>query len=88
MEMDWTAIMVDDAAGNFRNFVNRVHDRAERFGIRRGREAAAVLQPAPLIGRDLLALIESLPRLDPDDINAFERDIEDARSALPPIISS
>jgi antitoxin (DNA-binding transcriptional repressor) of toxin-antitoxin stability system len=78
-------ITATEAARNLSEYLNRVAYRGERFIIRRGSKSLAELSPlkAPIRGAELLALFERLPRFDPEEIAAFEADIEAARSALP-----
>jgi antitoxin (DNA-binding transcriptional repressor) of toxin-antitoxin stability system len=73
---------VTEVARNFAEYVNRVAYRGERFVLIRGRRPVAELRPLPA-GRtleELPDLFASLPRLAKDDIDSFERDIEEARS--------
>jgi antitoxin (DNA-binding transcriptional repressor) of toxin-antitoxin stability system len=72
---------VTDVARNFAEYVNRVAYRGERFTLMRGGKAVAELSPVPTGVRieDLPALFASLPRLTPEEAEAFGRDIEAAR---------
>jgi hypothetical protein len=68
-----------EAARNFSELLNRVRYRGERFVIVRGGSAIGELRPAePLrfTGRDLVALLRSLPPVDDgflDDVEEFAR---------------
>jgi len=75
---------VTDVARNFAEYVNRVAYRGESFVLTRGSRPVAELRPVPSGGRlsELPALIASLPRLTPEEAEAFERDLEEARAEL------
>ena len=75
---------VTEMARNFADFVNRVVYRRESFVLMRGKKAVAELRPLPAAGRlaDLPALVESLPRLEPSDADAFAADLESGRAAI------
>ena len=73
---------VTDVLRNFSDYINRVAYRGERFTLMRGGKEVAELTPVAPAGRrlaDLPALLESLPHLDPDEADAFARDVADAR---------
>ncbi|MFO7893336.1 MAG: type II toxin-antitoxin system Phd/YefM family antitoxin [Longimicrobiales bacterium] len=75
---------VTDVSRNFADYINRVAYRGERFVLIRGGKPVAELSPVPTGTRlrDLPALLESLPRLDPDETDAFAEDITEARAEL------
>jgi hypothetical protein len=64
-----------DAARNFSELLNRVRYRGERFVIERGGVAIGELRPAGPVrftGRDLQALLRSLPPVDEAFFDAVE----------------
>ena len=73
---------VTDLLRNFSDYINRVAYRGERFVLIRGGKAVAELSPLPTGTRlaELPAVLESLPRLSPEDVDALEADLERARS--------
>jgi antitoxin (DNA-binding transcriptional repressor) of toxin-antitoxin stability system len=75
---------VTDVSRNFADYINRVAYRGERFVLIRGGKPVAELSPVPSGTRlrDLPALLESLPRLDPDEADAFAADLAEARAEL------
>jgi antitoxin (DNA-binding transcriptional repressor) of toxin-antitoxin stability system len=82
-----TPVNVSDLLRNFSDYINRVAYRGERFVLIRGGKPVAELSGAPAGTRlaDLPALLASLPRLDPADAEAFDRDLEAARAETPPM---
>lgn len=77
---------VTDVARNFAEYINRVAFGGERFTLLRGNQPVAELGPVP-VGRrlsDLPALLESLPRLDPDEAERFGRELDRAREEVGP----
>lgn len=75
---------VTEVIRNFADYINRVAYRRERFILVRGGKAVAELSPVPAGTRlgDLPALLESLPRLSPEEAEAFAEDLSRARSEL------
>ena len=64
-----------EAARNFSELLNRVRYRGERFVIVRGGAAIGELRPAEPVrftGRDLVALLRSLPPVDDGYLDAVE----------------
>jgi len=64
-----------DAARNFSEILNRVLYRGETFLIERSGEPICEIRPARPIrftGRDLVALLKSLPPVDADYLDAVE----------------
>lgn len=77
-------VSVTEVARNFAEYLDRVAHRGEDFTlVRRGRPVA-YLAPVPRGARlgDLPDLLERIPRLDPDEAEAFGRDIEAARAEI------
>lgn len=79
--MSTKTINATEAARNFSDVLNQVRYRETSFEVVRGRDVIARIVPAGrsthgLPIRDLEALFAKLPRLNEDDIEAFERDIE------------
>ena len=68
----------------FSEFINRVVYHGDRFLLLRGGKAVAELSPVPrhVRLRELPAILESLPRLGEDEADAFELDLERARSEV------
>lgn len=75
---------VTEVIRNFADYINRVAYRRERFILVRGGKPVAELSPVPAGTRlgDLPALLESLPRLSPEEAEAFDEDLARARSEL------
>ena len=65
--------------------LNRVAYRRESFVVVRGKRALAELRPLPEGTRlaDLPAVLAALPRLQPEDAEAFATDLDAARADLP-----
>lgn len=77
-------VSVTELVRNFREYMNRVVYRGERFLLTRGRKPVAVLGPVAR-GRalgELPDLLGSLPRLSPGDATRFEDDWREAQSEL------
>lgn len=77
-------LTVTEVSRKFAEYINRVVYRGERFILTRGNKPVAELRPLP-VGRKLSELPEilaSAPHLDPDDVEQFANDIEDARREL------
>lgn len=79
-----TETSVTDVSRNFADYINRVAYRGERFVLVRNGKPVAELSPVPAGTRlrDLPGLLDSLPRLDPDEADAFADDLSDARAEL------
>jgi antitoxin (DNA-binding transcriptional repressor) of toxin-antitoxin stability system len=75
------AITVTEVLRNFAEYVNRVVYRGESFLLLRGGKPVALLSPVPSGRRlgDLPALLATLPRLAPEEAEAFGKDLEQAR---------
>ena len=68
-------VSATEAARNFSELLNRVRYRGERFVIERGGVAIGELRaaaPVRFTGRDLLALLRSLPPVDASFFDAVE----------------
>lgn len=79
-----TRISVTEAVRNFADFINRVAYRGEHFLLERGGRPVARLVPVPSAGRlgDLPGLLDSAPRLTPEEATAFADDLEEALGSL------
>ncbi|MFN2120943.1 MAG: type II toxin-antitoxin system Phd/YefM family antitoxin [Anaerolineales bacterium] len=79
-------INVTQAARNLSELLNRVAYQGASFELTRGGKRIARLVPSgppkELEVADLNNLFSRLPRLDEDDIDAFERDILESDTAL------
>jgi len=79
-------INVTQAARNLTALVNRVARQGASFELTRGgRPIARLVPPGPpkeVKVVALSALFARLPRLDPDDIDAFEQDIGESECAV------
>ena len=86
MDSGMEEINVTQAARNLSELLNRVAYQGASFELTRGgRRIARLVPPGPpkeVKVSDLNALFDRLPRLDPDDVDAFERDIDASDSAL------
>ncbi len=88
--MSGTAISVTDAAHDFVKLVERVERRRESAVItREGRPIATLVpvdRPAATC-EELAARLAAIPRLPPDEAEAFANDIEEGIRNLPPLKS-
>lgn len=75
---------VTEVVRNFADYINRVAYRGERFLLERGGRVVAELRPVPEGRRlgDLPEILASLPRLSPDEAEAFACDLEEVRDGL------
>lgn len=76
---------VTDVFRNFSDYLNRVAYRGERFVLTRGGKPVAELTPTTPAGSrlaDLPELLRSLPRLGPEEAEAFAEDLERIRDAF------
>ena len=76
---------VREVAENFTEYLERVVRQGEKFVLVQGGKPVAELGPVkeawPLV-KDLPAILASLPRLAPEDLDAFEADLAEAREQL------
>ncbi len=76
------SINATEAARNFSDVLNQVKYQDTSFEIMRGRDVIARIVPiGPVRGlrvSELNALFAKLPRLAEDDVDVFERDIEES----------
>ena len=79
------SITTTQLARELSHVLNRVADRRESFVVVRGMRALAQLRPLPMGTRlgDLPAVLAALPRLQPEDAEAFATDLDAARRDLP-----
>lgn len=77
-------ITVTELMRNFREYIGRVAHGGERFLLSRGGKTVAELRGVASGRRleELPAMLESLPRLPPDEAETFARDVETARAQL------
>jgi antitoxin (DNA-binding transcriptional repressor) of toxin-antitoxin stability system len=75
---------VTEVFRNFSDYINRVAYRGERFVLVRGGKPVAELTPVVAGARlgELAALLDSLPRLSPEEASALGEDLDRARSEL------
>ena len=78
-------ISVTEAVRNFADLINRVAYRGEHFLLERGGRPVARMVPVPQAGRlgDLPSLMDTIPRLDPDEAESLARDLRDASEVIP-----
>lgn len=77
------ALSTTDMARNFADYINRVTYRGESFTIVRGKKSVAELSPV-LRGRplsELAGILAALPRLSNEELDGFEEDLAEIRSA-------
>jgi len=82
--MSTMSLSVTDAARNFSEYVNRVNYRGDRFVLVKGGRDVAELKPVPK-GRllsELASLLKSSARLNLDEVDSFEADLDAARSEM------
>lgn len=77
-------LSVTELVRNFAEYINRVVYLGERFVIVRANRPVGELRPVPTGGRlgDLNELLESLPRLSPDEATDFATDLDRSRADL------
>lgn len=77
-------VSVTEMARHFSDYLNRVSYAGESFLLVRGKKVLAELHPAPRGRRmgDLPALFKALPRMEPEDVRDFSRDVEAAKKRL------
>ena len=75
--------LVSEVASNFSGYLDRVA-HGEHFVLMLGDQPVAELRPVPSVRRlgELPELLASLPHLSPDELDAFESDLEEARNVL------
>jgi antitoxin (DNA-binding transcriptional repressor) of toxin-antitoxin stability system len=82
-----TRISATQAARQFSDLLNRVHYQGTRLEIERGNEVIAQIIPVAPSGRLNIATLNQhwsrLPRLEPDDVVAFEETLQELRQSLP-----
>ena len=81
------SITTTQLARELSHVLNRVAYRRESFVVVRGTRAVAQLRPLPMGTRlgDLPAVLAALPRLQPEDAEAFATDLDAARRDLPTV---
>ena len=81
--MNLKHITLTEAARNFSELVSRVHSQGETTILIKGGKPLVKLTPAsqPKTGRELAALWSKRPRLGPDEVASFKRDLNDSRSS-------
>lgn len=85
-------ISVTEAVRQFSDLINRVYYRGESVILTKGNKAVASIQPIQseqnkqkkITVRELAEIFKSLPHLDPDDVDLFEKDIEEGKKMLLP----
>ena len=77
-------LTVTELSRKFADYMNRVKYRRESFIVTKGKEPFAEIRPLHkgITGRELADLLKNGPHLDPDDVEQFARDIEEARKEL------
>ena len=77
-------VTVTEMSRKFAEYINRVTYRGEKFILTKGNKPVAELKPLPkgIKGSELLKILESAPRLTPEEAEAFGRDIDESRKAM------
>lgn len=77
-------LTVTEMARKFADYINRVAYRGERFVLTKGNREVAEIRPLPkgLSYSELRDVLTSGPHLDPEDVEQFAKDIEEAREEL------
>lgn len=77
-------LTVTEMSRKFADYMNRIRYRRESFILTKGNQPFAEIKPLPrgLTGAEFLDLMERGPHLDPEDVEQFAKDIEDARKEL------
>jgi len=82
-------LTVTQAVRNFSEILGRVRFKGERFILVKGGRPVAELGPTDLADvvrlKDLAAILDALPHLDPEDADRFARELESGRVASGPI---
>ncbi len=83
--MGTTSLSVTEMVRGFSEYVNRVVYRQERFILLKGRKPVAELRPVASGVRlsELEEALRGLPRLSPEEADAFAADLDAAREELP-----
>lgn len=86
--MSETAITVAEAARDFLGLLQRIETRQETAILVRDGQPVAMLSPCTRPAatcEELASRWSQLARLTPDEAEAFARDLEGARTSLPPL---
>ena len=77
-------LTVTEMARGFADYINRVAYRGERFILTRGNKPVAEIRPLSrgITGAELIERLKSVPRLTPEEAEAFGRDIDEARKEM------
>jgi antitoxin (DNA-binding transcriptional repressor) of toxin-antitoxin stability system len=77
-------ISVTEAARNFSDVINRVHYQGQTFLLTRGGNIVARITAADtsLTGAEFLQMWENRPKLEPEDAEEWERDLNASKSSL------
>jgi antitoxin (DNA-binding transcriptional repressor) of toxin-antitoxin stability system len=77
-------LSVTEAARNFSDVINRVHYQGQTFLLTRGGTIVARITTADicLTGAELLQMWENRPKLDPQDAEEWEKDLNASKSSL------
>ena len=78
-------LTVTEMSRRFADYINRVAYRGESFILTRGNKPIAEIRPLRkgLTGAELVKILKDGPHLDPDDVERFAQDIDDARNSIP-----
>lgn len=79
-----TKVTVTKVAKNFSDFINRVAYRGEHFVLIKGKKEVAEIRPVirgKVLG-ELPEILSSLPGLSKEELNAFSKDLEEARKQM------
>ncbi len=77
-------VTVTEMSRGFAEYINRVAYRGESFVLTRGNKPIAEIRPLKkgLTGAEVIEVLTQGPHLDPDDVEQFAKDIDDARHEL------
>lgn len=77
-------LTVTEMSRRFAEYINRVAYRGERFILTKGNKPVAEIRPLPrgVTGAELIERLRSVPRLTPEEAEAFGRDIDEARKKM------
>jgi len=78
------SISITNIARNFSEYINRVAYRGEHFIVLRGKKPVAELRPVPHGNTlaELPELLAALPKLSPEEAEAFTEDLNAAKKEL------
>ena len=77
-------LTVTEMLRRFSEYIHRVAYRGEGFILTKGNKPVCEIRPLPrgVTGAELIERLRSVPRLTPEEAEAFGRDIDEARKKM------